>query len=129
MAAKTNASTPASSVGEKDTSEDGCVCCERTVYAAEAVNVVVGNKKVHKRCFKCSECLVTLSLNTSVFDKETAKVYCRTHTPKMKAPAGLDGVYGVQKAEKKLSHSVWVHLLSTGKHSPTVTSDAITAHA
>ena len=93
MAAKTNASTPASSVGEKDTSEDGCVCCERTVYAAEAVNVVVGNKKVHKRCFKCSECLVTLSLNTFVFDKETAKLYCKTHTPKMKAHVGLDGVY------------------------------------
>ena len=92
MAAKTNASTPASSVGEKDTSKDGCVCCERTVYAAEAVNVVVGNKKVHKRCFKCSECLVTLSLNTFVFDKETAKLYCKTHTPKMKAHVGLDYV-------------------------------------
>ena len=129
MAAKTNASTPASSVGEKDTSKDGCVCCERTVYAAEAVNVVVGNKKVHKRCFKCSECLVTLSLNTFVFDKETAKLYCKTHTPKMKAHVGLDGVYGLQKAETKVSHLGGRQVMPKVEQAPKVTIDAIVGHA
>ena len=39
MAAKTNASSA------KDASKNGCVVCETTVYAAEAVNAVVGNKK------------------------------------------------------------------------------------
>jgi len=127
MANKTNAASAASS--EKDTSKDGCVCCERTVYAAEAVNVVVGNKKVHKRCFKCSECLVTLSLNTFVFDKETAKLYCKTHTPKMKAHVGLDGVYGLQKAETKVSHLGGRQVMPKVEQAPKVTIDAIIGHA
>ena len=54
--------------------------------------------------FQMFQCSVTLSLNTFVFDKETAKLYCKTHTPKMKAHVGLDGVYGLQKAETKVSH-------------------------
>ena len=127
MANKTNAASAASF--EKDTSKDGCVCCERTVYAAEAVNVVVGNKKVHKRCFKCSECLVTLSLNTFVFDKETAKLYCKTHTPKMKAHVGLDGVYGLQKAETKVSHLGGRQVMPKVEQAPKVTIDAIIGHA
>ena len=127
MANKTNAASAASY--EKDTSKDGCVCCERTVYAAEAVNVVVGNKKVHKRCFKCSECLVTLSLNTFVFDKETAKLYCKTHTPKMKAHVGLDGVYGLQKAETKVSHLGGRQVMPKVEQAPKVTIDAIIGHA
>jgi len=127
MANKTNAASAASS--EKDTSKDGCVCCERTVYAAEAVNVVVGNKKVHKRCFKCSECLVTLSLNTFVFDKETPKLYCKTHTPKMKAHVGLDGVYGLQKAETKVSHLGGRQVMPKVEQAPKVTIDAIIGHA
>ena len=123
MAAKTNASSA------KDASKNGCVVCETTVYAAEAVNAVVGNKKVHKRCFKCFECSVTLSLNTFVFDKETAKLYCKTHTPKMKAHVGLDGVYGLQKAETKVSHLGGRQVMPKVEEAPKVTIGAIVGHA
>ena len=123
MAAKTNASSA------KDASKNGCVVCETTVYAAEAVNAVVGNKKVHKRCFKCFECSVTLSLNTFVFDKETAKLYCKTHTPKMKAHVGLDGVYGLQKAETKVSHLGGRQVMPKVEEAPKVTIGAIVGYA
>ena len=99
------------------------------MYAAEAVNAVVGNKKVHKRCFKCFECSVTLSLNTFVFDKETAKLYCKTHTPKMKAHVGLDGVYGLQKAETKVSHLGGRQVMPKVEEAPKVTIGAIGRHA
>jgi hypothetical protein len=106
-------------------SKDSCVCCKTVVYAAEAVNAVLGGKKVHKRCFKCAECQVTLNLNTFVFDKDTNKLYCKQHTPKMQAHFGLDAVYGIQKAEQKVSHLGGRQVMPKVEFAPQMTLDAI----
>ena len=60
-----------------------CIRCHRKIYPTEKSDVGVA---LHKSCFRCSECNVTLTLHGYIIAKpENANrkgVYCKTHAPK-----------------------------------------------
>eukprot|EP01118_Nematostelium_gracile_P020481 TRINITY_DN993_c0_g2_i6.p1 TRINITY_DN993_c0_g2~~TRINITY_DN993_c0_g2_i6.p1 ORF type:complete len:493 (-),score=202.64 TRINITY_DN993_c0_g2_i6:27-1505(-) len=56
-----------------------CVCCAKTVYAAEKLLVENRNDKLlfHKSCFKCNTCEIALDLRN--YGSIDEKVYCKNH--------------------------------------------------
>jgi len=65
-----------------------CAVCGKTAYPLESLTAL--EKSYHKFCFKCAICNTTLNLkNFKGFD---GKIYCHTHTPKVKATAVADSV-------------------------------------
>jgi len=94
-----------------------CDVCGKTAYPLESVTA--NEKTYHKLCFKCSICQTTLSLKN--FKGFEGKIYCLTHTPKVKAgPIGSDsvtmktaltapkkesGVRGIHKADPRVAPS------------------------
>jgi len=60
-----------------------CAVCGKTAYPLESVTAI--EKTFHKFCFKCAVCNTTLNLKN--FKGFEGKIYCLTHTPKVKASA------------------------------------------
>jgi hypothetical protein len=58
-----------------------CEICGKTAYPLESVTAI--EKTFHKTCFKCSVCSCTLNLKN--FKGFEGKIYCHTHTPKVKS--------------------------------------------
>jgi hypothetical protein len=56
-----------------------CTVCAKTVYLAEKMILEdkSGKKLLHKACFKCTTC--TISLNLENYGIAEAKYYCKTH--------------------------------------------------
>jgi len=84
-----------------------CAVCGKTAYPLESVTAL--EKTYHKFCFKCSVCNTTLNLkNFKGFD---GKIFCTTHTPKVKATAIADSmsVKQAMSAPKKDLGAVGVH--------------------
>jgi len=57
-----------------------CAICGKKVYPLEAMTAQ--DKTYHKGCFKCDTCKTTLNLKN--FKAFEGKIYCSTHTPKVK---------------------------------------------
>lgn len=57
-----------------------CTACGKTAYPLESVTAQ--DKVYHKACFKCETCKTTLNLKN--FKAFEGKIYCNTHTPKVK---------------------------------------------
>lgn len=60
-----------------------CLRCEKKVYPTERVDFGLA---MHRNCFRCSVCDVTLSQNSFVLASPDGRsgpgVYCKTHAPK-----------------------------------------------
>jgi len=65
-----------------------CEICGKTAYPLESVTAL--EKTYHKFCFKCCVCSSTLNLKN--FKGFEGKIYCLTHTPKVKATSVTDTV-------------------------------------
>jgi len=66
-----------------------CDICGKTAYPLESVTAI--EKTFHKLCFKCTVCGITLNLKN--FKGFEGKIYCTTHTPKVKATSiGTDTI-------------------------------------
>uniref|UniRef100_K1QML1 Cysteine and glycine-rich protein 3 n=1 Tax=Magallana gigas TaxID=29159 RepID=K1QML1_MAGGI len=52
-----------------------CGICSKSVYAAERIEA--GGTPFHKLCFKCSECKMSLKLNT--YAQADGILYCKKH--------------------------------------------------
>eukprot|EP01114_Cavostelium_apophysatum_P009097 TRINITY_DN22171_c0_g1_i1.p1 TRINITY_DN22171_c0_g1~~TRINITY_DN22171_c0_g1_i1.p1 ORF type:complete len:182 (-),score=29.46 TRINITY_DN22171_c0_g1_i1:118-663(-) len=65
-----------------------CAACDKTAYPLESVTAL--DKTYHKACFKCDVCKCTLNLKN--FKGFEGKIYCATHTPKVKNTAVTDTV-------------------------------------
>jgi len=92
-----------------------CAACGKTAYPLESVTAI--EKSFHKFCFKCSVCNTTLNLKN--FKGFEGKIYCLTHTPKVKsssittdtvamktatsAPKKNSEVRGIHKADPKVA--------------------------
>jgi len=91
-----------------------CASCGKTAYPLESVTAL--EKQYHKSCFKCDVCSTTLNLKN--FKGFEGKIYCFTHTPKVKGgPIGTDSIsvksatsvpkkdvaQGVHKADAKVA--------------------------
>jgi len=92
-----------------------CAVCGKTAYPLESVTAI--DKTFHKFCFKCTVCNTTLNLKN--FKGFEGKIYCLTHTPKVKggpitsdtialksaigAPKKESGVRGIHKADPKVA--------------------------
>ncbi|PRP88985.1 LIM-type zinc finger-containing protein [Planoprotostelium fungivorum] len=94
--------------------EAKCASCGKTAYPLESVTAL--EKQYHKSCFKCDVCHTTLNLKN--FKGFEGKIYCYTHTPKVKGgPIGTDSIsvksatsvpkkdvaLGVHKADSKVA--------------------------
>mmetsp|Transcript_123921 Transcript_123921/g.174804 ORF Transcript_123921/g.174804 Transcript_123921/m.174804 type:complete len:216 (-) Transcript_123921:63-710(-) len=72
-----------------------CPICEKSVYAAEEVKVVVNKEEMsyHKTCFKCIDCGLKLELNTyRVSDFGDPEVFCQKCVPKQAPSQTADTV-------------------------------------
>ena len=61
---------------------DKCNRCDKKVYLAEKLDIGI---ILHKKCFRCANCALTLTLNNFVLTKlgdEKKEVYCKAHAPK-----------------------------------------------
>ena len=60
-----------------------CIRCDKKIYPTEKVDVGVA---LHKNCFRCAECNVTLTVNSHIIarpDNARCKgIYCKSHAPK-----------------------------------------------
>jgi len=56
---------------------DKCAFCNKTVLAMDKHSLVADNLILHKGCFKCFECSVSLTLGT--MSKHANKYYCQQH--------------------------------------------------
>jgi hypothetical protein len=65
-----------------------CEICGKTAYPLESLTAL--EKTYHKLCFKCSVCGTTLNLKN--FKGFEGKIYCHTHTPKVKHTQVADSV-------------------------------------
>eukprot|EP01129_Flabellula_baltica_P008468 TRINITY_DN336_c0_g1_i11.p2 TRINITY_DN336_c0_g1~~TRINITY_DN336_c0_g1_i11.p2 ORF type:complete len:110 (+),score=19.87 TRINITY_DN336_c0_g1_i11:49-378(+) len=65
-----------------------CPKCNKTVYQSEAIRAL--DQNWHKRCLKCTECNMTLSLNN--LNSFEMKPYCRAHLPTAKHTVVADDV-------------------------------------
>lgn len=64
-----------------------CPACDKTAYAAEAVDV--DGAKWHKGCFRCAECKCSLSLMTVV--QCEGKLWCTRDAPRNRHTKHMDG--------------------------------------
>ncbi len=60
-----------------------CIRCQRKIYPTETADLGV---PLHKNCFRCAECNVTLTINSYIIARpdnaECKAVYCKSHAPK-----------------------------------------------
>ena len=77
-----------------------CPACDKTAYAAEAVDV--DGAKWHKGCFRCAECRCSLSLMTVV--QCEGKLWCTRDAPRNRHTKHMDGssmeIRGAAEAQK-----------------------------
>ena len=64
--------------------EEFCARCHEKVYPLEKVSVGIA---LHRNCFQCAVCDLTLTLNTFVLaesadDTNVKDIYCKAHAPK-----------------------------------------------
>jgi len=85
-----------------------CDVCGKTAYPLESVTAL--EKTFHKLCFKCTTCQTTVNLKN--FKGFEGKIYCNTHTPKVKnTSVGTDtiGMKNAMNAPKKGGGSLGIH--------------------
>ena len=80
---------------------DTCIRCQRKIYPTEKADVGVA---LHKNCFRCAECNVTLTLNSYIIARpdnaDRKGVYCKSHAPKPIMYALDDQAMEIQNAVK-----------------------------
>lgn len=64
--------------------DSGCIRCGHKVYPPEKVDVGI---QLHKKCFRCYECDLVLTLNNYILAKTDERgwkeVFCKSHAPKL----------------------------------------------
>ena len=94
----------------------GCIRCGRRVYKAEQVEFGL---ELHKRCFRCCRCDMTLSLKSYVIAKvnDMEDVFCSAHAPQASSktfqPAfGMHAAAGAQhRISRRQSFNTQVGIL------------------
>ena len=80
-----------------------CPACDKTAYAAEAVDV--DGAKYHRHCLRCRECSCSLSLTTMV--QCEGRLWCARDAPRNRNTKHMDGnsmeIRGAVEAQK-LAH-------------------------
>jgi uncharacterized protein with PIN domain len=79
----------------KPPAQKKCPICDKSVYAAEEVKVVVNKEEMsyHKICFKCIDCGLGLTINTyRVSDFGDPEVFCTKCVPKQAPSQFADSV-------------------------------------
>eukprot|EP00037_Helgoeca_nana_P024008 m.251869 g.251869 ORF g.251869 m.251869 type:complete len:215 (+) comp26510_c1_seq9:136-780(+) len=79
----------------KAPTQSKCPICDKSVYAAEEVKVVVNKEEMsyHKNCFKCIDCGLKLQLNSyRVSDFGDPEVFCQKCVPKQAPSQTADSV-------------------------------------
>jgi len=102
-----------------------CAVCGKTAYPLESVTAL--DQSYHKFCFKCVVCQTTLNLKN--FKGFEGKIYCLTHTPKVKASATTTDSFAVKTAmaaPKKASEGLSKVQKGTGEK-PSVGLDTVVA--
>ena len=86
-------------VAAKQRISDECIRCNKKVYHTEKIDVGI---QLHKKCFRCKECDLTLNLNNFILAKtdETGwkDVFCKGHAPKLVQNAMDPEAIGIKNA-------------------------------